>query len=244
MAPDLSRLEPGINGCTPVIVPPSDYVETAAQLVARALDEAGRRPGRISLALSGGRGPRPIYEKLAGIPGLPWSRTVIYFADERAVPPDDVESNHRLVRESLLGHLTETPAAVHRMEGERRDLEAAAGDYERILPSALDVLLLGMGEDGHTASLFPRHPATREEQRLVLAVDGPVEPRRRITITPPVVRRARVRIMLVAGEKKAAAVALACEGSYDPVECPAQLAREGLWILDEPAASKLRSRIS
>lgn len=137
--------------------------------------------------------------------------------------------------ETLINRLPGT-RAVHRMEAERSDLEGAADAYAAGLPDQLDVLVLGTGEDGHTASLFPHHAALREERRRVLAVEGPA-PHRRLTITPPVIRAARVTLMLVSGERKAAAVARALDGGEDPDPCPARLARNGIWVLDEPAAS-------
>ena len=225
--------------CNPVVVASEEFARTAARHIARSLHAAALERERIGLALSGGTGPRPIYQALARTPGLPWARVEIYFADERAVPPDDSESNFRLVKESLLDVLPVTPAAVHRMDGERPDVDRAAADYERLLPARLDILVLGIGADGHTASLFPHHPAVHEERRGVLAVRAPVPPEWRITMTPPVIRAARTRFMLAAGENKARAVARACTGPYDLLACPAQLARNATWIVDEPAASRL-----
>lgn len=237
MATDLSRdPEPP---CNPVVVASEEFAGTAAHHIARSIHAASLERELIGLALSGGTGPRPIYQALARTPGLPWGRVNIYFADERAVPPDDPESNFRLVRESLLNDLPVPPAAVYRMDGERPDVARAAADYERLLPARLDVLVLGIGADGHTASLFPHHPAMNEKRRRVLALQAPVPPEWRITITPPVIRAARARLMLVAGESKARAVAQACAGPYDPPACPAQLARNATWIVDEPAAARL-----
>ena len=242
MAADLSgdALEP----CTPIVVAPEVFAATGSRYIADAIRTAASRRELVSLALSGGKGPRPIYQALARTPDIPWNRVEIYFADERAVPPDDRESNYRLVRESLLNLLPLTPAGVHRMEGEQEDLARAASAYERLLPAQLDVLVLGIGADGHTASLFPHHPAMSEERRRVLGVQGPTPPRWRITITPPVIRAARTRLLLAAGESKAQAVARACHGPYDPRDCPAQLARDGVWIVDKPAASRLRTAAS
>ncbi|HEV8701510.1 MAG TPA: 6-phosphogluconolactonase [Candidatus Polarisedimenticolia bacterium] len=237
MATDLSR-DPGLP-CNPIVVAPEEFAGTAADHVARSLHAAALERERIGLALSGGTGPRPVYEALARIPGLPWGMVEIYFADERAVPPDQAESNFRLVKESLLDRLPAPPAAIHRMEGERPDVAGAAADYERLLPPRLDVLVLGIGADGHTASLFPQDPAVREDRRRVLAVRAPVPPEWRITVTPPVIGAARTRLVLAAGEGKARAVARACAGPWGLLACPAQLARNATWIVDEPAASRL-----
>jgi 6-phosphogluconolactonase len=221
------------------IVDTADFVETAAQQLAHILGEAARRSARVSLALSGGETPRPVYARLATIPGVPWKALEIFFADERAVPPDDPASNYRMVRESLIDALAGKPYAVHRMPADRGDLDAAAGEYQRLLPPALDVLVLGIGEDGHTASLFPGQPTLLSSPRLVLAVEGPKPPARRLTLTPPVIRSARCRLVFATGAGKAIAVARALEGPYDPVSCPAQLARDGVWIIDRPAGGDL-----
>ncbi len=231
---------PGGVTFTPVVVEPASYPLVAAAYLAQALIVAARRKGdRVTLALSGGHGPRPVFERLAAIPAVPWRVVEIYFADERAVPPDHPEGNYTLVQECLVSRLAESPAAVHRMRADHASLEEAAGEYARLLPAALDILVLGIGEDGHTASLFPGHPEVREEDRRVVPAMGPSAPQARLTITPPVIRSALARIMLVSGLNKATAVARACEGPKDPNGCPAQLARDGTWIMDRPAASLL-----
>src|SRR5881409_3358442 len=126
------------------------------------------------------------------------------------------------------------------VEGERRDLDAAAADYGRELPAALDVLVLGMGSDGHTASLFPGSPAVLERRRRVILVESPKPPRQRITITPPVIAAARQVVVLVTGRDKAPAVARALDGDApSPSEGPAVLARDGVWFLDPLAAAQL-----
>jgi 6-phosphogluconolactonase len=223
----------------PIIVPSEVFARTAADYIAQSIHSAASRGGRISIALSGGRGPRPVYQELARNHRLPWTHVDLYFADERAVPPDSPLSNYRLVSETLGSRFSQGPGAIHRMAAERDDLAQAASEYEVILPAALDLLVLGMGEDGHTASLFPHHPALAEERRRVLGVCGPADPPWRMTITPKVIQAARTTLMLVAGSAKAAAVARARSGVYDPLSCPAQLARAGTWILDSPAAAQL-----
>jgi 6-phosphogluconolactonase len=224
-----------------IIVPTEEYAQVAAGHIAQAVQSVARRQDRISLGLSGGRGPRPVYQELARAAKIPWQRLDLYFADERAVPPESSLSNYRLVSETLGPRFSDRPMAIHRMEADRTDLATAAAEYEAILPVTLDLLILGMGDDGHTASLYPHHPALAEEHRRVLAVQGPADPPWRMTVTPPVIRSARAVVMLVAGAPKAAAVARAHGGVYDPVSCPAQLAREGVWILDHPAAAQLPS---
>lgn len=228
-----------------LVIHPEHFAAVAADVLAealraRALEKPDEAP--VSLALSGGSTPGPVYERLARTPDVPWSRVGIYFADERAVPPDDAQSNCRLVRESLLDLLPEPAGAVHRMEAELPDLEAAAARYERLLPDPIDVLVLGVGEDGHTASLFPGSKNLEEGPRRVAVAQSPLPPRMRMTITPRVIRTAGRVFVLVRAAAKAKAVALALSGPADPNACPARLARGGLWILDAKAAGSLMRR--
>ena len=156
-----------------------------------------------------------------------------------AVPRDHADSNFRMAMEALLSRVPIPPARIHRMEAERQDLDAAAAAYGDLLPAALDVLVLGMGADGHTASLFPGSPALAERERRVVVVDGPKPPRRRMTITPPVIAAARHVVVLVTGKEKAAAVARAVDEATPASEIPAALARHGVWFLDRAAAARL-----
>lgn len=195
--------------------------------------------GRCALALAGGGTPMPVYQSLARHAPIRWSAVDIYFGDERAVPPDDPESNYRMARESLLDTIALPPAQVYRMPAERLDRSQAAAEYEALLPAVLDVLLLGMGHDGHTASLFPQAAVLRERERRVVAVRGPSAPSDRLTITPPVIAAARAVFVLVRGRDKAAMVARALEGAEEPLTLPVQFARGGRWLLDDAAASEL-----
>ena len=208
----------------------------AAAELAQQIRAAGA--GGCTLALSGGSTPRRAYELLAAESGLAWDRVDVYFGDERAVRSDDPQSNYRMVREALLDRLAGAPR-VHRMEAEAADLDAAARRYEEQLPERMDVLVLGMGADGHTASLFPGSPALHEARRRVVPVEAPASPPRRLTITPPVIAAARQVIVVVSGADKAASVARALEGEVDVDAVPAALAREGLWLLDRAAAGRL-----
>ena len=222
-----------------------DLACTGARRIARVAREAVNSQGHCSLALAGGGTPRSIYEKLRLLPdpeGLPWGEIDFYFGDERCVPPDDNESNYRMARETLLSHPRCTEEQVHRMEAERRDRQAAAAAYARLLPDPLDLLLLGMGPDGHTASLFPGSPALEEHRKCVVVVQGPKPPPWRLTITPPVIGSARAVLVLVSGKSKAAALARALDGPLDAAGVPAQLARHGIWIVDRAAASELKER--
>lgn len=223
-----------------IVVAPEALPEIAARRIARVIEQSVADRGRASVMLAGGSTPRAVYRQLALIQGLPWEKVDIYFGDERAVPPGDSQSNYRMARESLLDAVPIPPAQVHRMPAERPDREAAADEYARRLPERLDLVILGLGEDGHTASLFPGSSALKERVRKVLAVVGPKAPVHRLTVTPPVIAAAREKIILVTGAGKAGAVAQALEGPDQPIQCPAQLARDGTWVMDRAAASGLR----
>lgn len=217
-----------------------EFVRAAAAWIADTIAAVLAERERCSIALSGGHTPRPIYEHLADrYVDVPWELLDVYFGDERRVPPDDPASNYRLAYEALLSRVPIDPAHVHRMPGERDDATSAAREYESVLPAPLDIVLLGMGDDGHTASLFPGAPELRERERRVLPSTSPEPPAGRLTITPPVIAAARHLAVIVAGSRKAPVVARALEGEVDPYTLPVQFALRGSWILDGAAASLL-----
>jgi 6-phosphogluconolactonase len=195
--------------------------------------EALAARGVFHIAVSGGGTPRPVYEQLAR---ADLSRWQVWFADERCVPPDHQDSNYKLAHDTL-----GDAVAIHRMEGEL-DPDEAARRYAAQLPPALDVIFLGMGPDGHTCSLFPGHPALATKHTVVAIHDSPKPPPQRITLTPPTLNTARELLMLVTGDGKADAVNRALTGPLDVTQCPAQLARRGVWIMDTAAASHLQER--
>jgi 6-phosphogluconolactonase len=210
-----------------------------AGAVAQELARAARDGGQI--AVSGGAGPRPAYERAAAR-APDWSAVTLWWADERCVPPEDPRSNYRLVRETLLDGLSRPPS-VHRVHGERPPEEAAAAYDEEIRGVRLDLALLGIGPDGHTASLFPGSAALAETERAAVAAEPGLEPLvPRVTLTIPVLSAARLVLFLVVGEEKAEAAARAFGGDPDPAT-PASLVRsvEGrtVAVLDAAAASRL-----
>ena len=223
--------------------------EAAARMF---VEEARRRideSGRFAVALAGGSTPKMTYEILAreygGPEDLDWSKVHAFFGDERTVPPDHEDSNYRMAREALLSHVP--VGSVHRMRGEMEPREAAAL-YEEELeeffggPPVLDLVLLGIGEDGHTASLFPDTPALDARDRW--AVENPVEKLNttRLTLTVPAVDAARKVAFLVAGEGKAEALEEILEGDANPHKYPAKLVRpeaEVAWMVDRAAARLL-----
>lgn len=218
------------------VVEAGRIADVGADRIAALLRAAIERRGAASLALAGGSTPEPVYRRLATRP-LPWDRVDVFFGDERAVPRDDVRSNYRMVRGALLDRLPLPPRSVHRMEAEREDRDEAAAEYAALLPARLDVLLLGIGEEGHTASLFPGSPALDERIRRVVPARAP-EPPDRLTITPPVIEAAAETLVLATGARKAVAVRRALGGDDPVAGCPARLARGGLWLLDRQAAAE------
>lgn len=222
---------------------PDAVATRAAGFVAEALREAVGARGTASLMLAGGSTPRLMYLELAKLE-LPWDRVRFFFGDERAVAPDDADSNFRMAREALLTPLGIAEAAVERMRGEAPDLAAEAARYAAALPDTIDILLLGLGEDGHTASLFPCAASLGERVHKVLPVIGPKPPPRRLTVTPPVIEAAREVVLLATGAGKAEALARTVAGPRDVAACPAQLACAGMFFVDEAAHGALGRTVS
>jgi 6-phosphogluconolactonase len=223
-----------------IVVPTaSELTRPSAEWLELEMTRAIAGRGACAVCLAGGRTPEPVYRELASASSIDWTRVDVFFGDERAVPPDHPDSNYLMVHRVLLSRVPVPAGQVHRMEAERSDREAAAREYERLLPSRLDILVLGMGRDGHTASLFPGSAALDERQRLVLPVIGAKPPPQRLTITPPVIEAARRVAVIATGGDKAAMVARAIEGPLAPKVVPVQLARRGTWFLDQAAAGRL-----
>lgn len=211
--------------------------------IADAIAAAVAQRGTCAIALSGGSTPRAVYEQLARDElSVPWEHLEVFFGDERCVPPDDPASNYHMAFDALLRHVPIPRARVHRMPADSADLDAAARAYDALLPERFDVLLLGLGADGHTASLFPGAPTLDERERRVVPAEGPTAPRRRLTITPPVIAAARRTAMIVAGAEKAEIVERVLQGPFDPHALPAQLALGADWFLDRDAAARLPQR--
>ena len=216
----------------------------AAPHVRGAAADAIAARGRFRIALAGGSTPRALYPLL--VEGVDWSRTTVFFGDERAVGPTDPQSNYRMARETLLGPARVPPANVVRWRAEDANLDAAARDYERALtagttPPWLDLVLLGLGPDGHTASLFPGTSGLAEEGVLAVAVDVPQMGQRRLTLTYPALCGARDVCFLVAGRDKATALAAVVEGNRLPAARIVHRAGPVTIFCDREAASAVHS---
>ncbi len=243
-----SCLTPAVRVC-----PDAETASRAAAAgIADDLRSAVQVRGQCSLALSGGRTPRVLYRSLAGDHRgeIPWDRVHIFWGDERYVPPEDPRSNYRLVRESLLDSVPIPGENIHRTPTGFSNPEDSAREYEEMLRRhfaspwpRFDLVLLGVGPDGHTASLFPGSPAVDERERWVVATRAPVEPALRVTLTLPVLNRAAHVHFLVTGADKATAVKQALKGPANPRICPAAAVRpvDGavVWWLDQAAAELL-----
>lgn len=238
------------------IITAADRVELARQaasfIIARA-NEAVAARGRFSIALAGGSTPRATYQQLAS-PALrnlmPWAHTLVFFGDERAVAPDHPDSNFRMAREALLDNVPLGPESIHRMRGEATDLAAAAAEYADLLrerlgePPRLDLVLLGVGDDGHTASIFPDVvDACRGPQWVTAVVSAAKGPR--LTLTLPTLAAARQVVFLIAGADKREVVRRVIERPAGEPAYPSALVQPQsgalTFLLDRDAAAGLRT---
>jgi 6-phosphogluconolactonase len=232
-------------------------VVRAAEELAHIAGEAICLHGQFLLSLAGGSTPAAMYELLATRFKLSvdWKEVQFFFGDERCVPPDSESSNYAMASRTMFAPLGIKPAQVHRIQGELKP-EAAARAYEDQIRKTLalaadamprfDLVLLGLGTNAHTASLFPGDPAIREPRRLAVAVevDDPIQ-RHRVSLTPPLLNNAARVMFVVHGANKAAAVQQVLEGPRDPDRFPAQvIAPQGelIWVLDKQAAGRLSAR--
>ena len=244
-----------------VVLPTAQVLaEDAAQRFARAASDAVRSHGAFVVALSGGTTPLGLYARLAAPPYLstvPWSLVQVFWGDERCVAPDQAPSNYRTAREALLDHVPIRAENVHRIRGED-DPVVAARAYEQTLRTVLrtprgppreapgsriDLVLLGLGDDGHTASLFPGVPASADGEPWVVAHYVTAGSLWRVTLMPIIINAAAEVLFLVSGEAKAAIVRRVLEGPLRPQELPAHLIAPAdghvLWLLDAAAARDL-----
>jgi len=237
-------------GDVAIVDTPAVLAEEAAALFVRSAADAISDRGRFVVALAGGATPRGLYTTLAAEPArarVDWRRTWVFFGDERCVPPTDPESNYLMASQTLLGHVPVTSEQIFRIRGEATDTALAAAEYETTIrrvfesgPARCDLILLGMGLDGHVASLFPGSPVLEEKDRLVAAVETRAAVvSRRITLTLPAINAARRVLFLIAGAEKARAVTDVFRNPASALPGARVRPREGLvtWLIDRAAAS-------
>jgi 6-phosphogluconolactonase len=246
-----------VNVTYQVFGTPSEMAMASARLVASRIEHAVANRGFARVAISGGSTPQAMFKLLADPKGpflatVPWDKLWLYWVDERCVPPTDPESNYGVCKELLLSKVPLPESQVFRMEGEL-DPEEAAARYESVLRNSMklegaesptfDLILLGMGPDGHTASLFPNTEGLNAMNNLVIANHVPQKDTWRITLTWPVINHGTEVAFAVAGADKAAVLAEVLTGERNPDEYPSQLIRPSngklLFLLDEAAAAKL-----
>ena len=250
-------LPPGVT----VLADPAAVALRAAQEMVRLAQRCVSERGSFIVALSGGTTPKAMFELLAQDEdlhaGMPWWQTHFFWGDERHVPPDSEESNYHMAAQSMLTHSPTPPENIHRVYAELADAAEAARQYEQEIittftklvrprdPSpAFDLLLLGMGADGHTASLFPGTQALQESSRIFVENRVDKLDTTRLTITPPMIQAAEYVMLLVAGKDKADVLGKVLRGEYDPNVHPVQLvtqrAKPTVWLLDESASGLLK----
>jgi 6-phosphogluconolactonase len=234
---------------------PADVAAAAAELFTSSIASAVKARGIARVAISGGTTPKAMFSLLASEPfvsRVAWDKLDLYWVDERCVPPDDAESNYRMTREALLSKVPLPADRIHRMEGELEP-EVAAARYEAAIRNGFklegaetptfDLVLLGMGDDGHTASLFPHTEALNEMSHIVVANHVPQKDTWRITLTWPVINQGREVAFLIEGDKKAQVLHDVFEGPYQPETYPSQIIRPAsgklVLLLDTAAAAKL-----
>lgn len=241
-----------------ILSTPQELFDAAAEEVIKATNEAVASRGRFAIALSGGSTPKSLYNLLAtnARTVLPWDKMFFFWGDERHVPPTDPESNYRMTDEAMLAKVPVPPGNVFRIPAENPDAAAVAEDYEKTLrkffkvePGSVprfDLILLGLGPDGHTASLFPGTAALKEKSRLVVANWVEKLKTHRLSLTLPVLNAARCVAFLVSGTDKASVLKTVLEEDAPGEQYPAKLVRPSdgnlVWLLDRAAASGLSNK--
>jgi 6-phosphogluconolactonase len=241
-----------------VLTTPQEVSEVAAEEVIRCAKAAVTERGRFTIALSGGSTPKNLFNLLAtnARTVLPWDRTFFFWGDERHVPPTDPESNYRMAEDTMLSKIPVTAGNVFRIRAENPDAADAAEAYVQNLRKffqlktgevpVFDLILLGMGPDGHTASLFPNSPGLQERSRLVIANWVDKLKTSRLTLTLPVLNAARCVVFLVSGTDKAAVLRTVLEEDAPPEQYPSKLIKPEsgklIWLLDRAAASELTNK--
>jgi 6-phosphogluconolactonase len=241
----------GLGGALRVAADAEKVAAEAARWLAAESRDVRTRPDRFSIALAGGSTPRTLYQLLATPPyrdTMDWRAWDVFFIDERAAPPDDPRSNYRIASDAVLQHVDIDPGHVHRMEAERADIDAAALEYSQLLANTLppgprgaprlDVVLLGLGENGHVASLFPGTPALQVTDAWATHGVADYAPFERITLTFPTIHAAAAVAFLVVGAAKGDALRQTLAGTV-PAARVRPLDGDLVWFLDDDAAGEL-----
>jgi 6-phosphogluconolactonase len=249
-----------VNSTIQTFADPNSLTHAAVVRFAQIAREAIETRDQFTVALSGGSTPKALYALLATEPWqnqLDWNQVHIFWGDERHVPPSDPSSNFRMTQEWLLSKVLIPSENIHRIKAENPDANAVAAEYEQELKHffqlgdhefpRFDLVLLGMGANGHTASLFPGTDAVHEASRLVVAPWVEELNSDRITLTPPVINNAAEVSFFVTGIEKAATLKAVLEGPYQPDHLPAQIIRptpgKVVWMVDQAAASALSTTV-
>ena len=232
----------------------SSFIDGAANFIVDRAAHAIAERGRFTIVLSGGGTPRPVYARLASADyhdRIEWSKVHVFFGDERCVLPDEAHSNFHMAREALLDHVPLLPDQIHRMQGEIDPAQSALSyeqEIQRLFRTSafptFDLICLGLGDNGHTASLFPGTASLREKERWIVPQYVEVLTSWRVTFTAPLINAARHSAFLVEGAGKAEMLRRVLEGPYQPDVLPAQMIQpvngELHWLIDAAAAAKLQ----
>ncbi len=236
-----------------IVDTPADLFQAAAAQFVALANQAIAARGKFSVALSGGSTPKAMFALLASgsIPNIPWDKIFFFWSDERHVPPDDPESNFRMANEAMLSRVPVPPANIFRVHAEEKDADAAAREYEQTIRKffalrpgefpRFDLTLLGLGPDGHTASLFPGSTGLKEQSRLVIANWVEKFKTDRITFTYPVLNHSACVMFLVSGVDKAPILHEVLENPASGLPAQQVCNTDGrlIWLLDKAAASDL-----
>lgn len=217
----------------------ADWDDMAAEAIAKSIESCISLNGSCTVMLTGGNTAERLYKTWKRSSRIRFESVRFLFGDERCVAPDDQDSNYAMVMRTLFNGTPPSRTRIERMEAERGDLEAASRHYESLLPDQVDILLLGMGEDGHIASIFPDSPLFSLIGRSVSPVKGPKFPYDRLTITPETVKNAKEIFLLATGAEKGRVLSAVLSNPDNYLKLPVCLTIQGTWLLDTDASENL-----
>ncbi len=216
-----------------------DLSRYAAEAIYTTGEKVIRQKNVFQLVLSGGNTPEGVYKKLSTRSRTDrkfWSKTHVYWGDERCVPPNNPKSNYFMANHALLFRVPIPFANIHRIEAERIDFQKMIEEYENLFPKSPDLVLLGMGADGHTASLFPESPTLKITGQSFVKTEEMTEPKNRITMTPEAILNSKEVIVFISGKDKSEALVRVFQKEGSVSETPARLVRNRTWLIDSQAA--------